>query len=462
MEKRNVNTNLVAALLVVIAVLGYGVIGKAGNLEPSAAPAPTMKTLDEVEPRIPISQADIPKTISTRGSYYLTEDITAAGTAITVAVDDVTIDLMGYTLKGPDSGIVGNYGISMHGRSNVEIRNGTVRDFNIGIIEGNDITGQNHRVINVRAVSNLTRGIFLYGKSHLVKDCTASDNGILAIGFVWGIFADSGSTVTGNTAYDNGTEHSGFPPNSNVCGIQAWTGSTVTGNTSYNNGYSADSNVYGIKAGSGSTMTGNTVYNNGTTATGSIFGISTGSGTTVTGNTVNSNSGDGIVVDNGCIVSRNTVYDSNDVGISVGTSCTVKENTVFANNGNGINAGANSTIIGNTVRGNQQAGIYNGWYCVIKNNTANLNTYNGISTGPGCMVSGNATYGNGWGGIWVGEASTVVSNTAYQNQRTGIYLKGNSLVDQNTAYDNNQSGGGFVNMYDEGSNCTITAANHAP
>jgi type VI secretion system secreted protein Hcp len=46
MEKRN--TNLVVALLVIIAVLGYGLIGKAGNLEPPTGPASTMKTLDEI------------------------------------------------------------------------------------------------------------------------------------------------------------------------------------------------------------------------------------------------------------------------------------------------------------------------------------------------------------------------------------------------------------------------------
>ncbi len=46
MEKRN--TNLVAALLVIIAVLGYGLIGKAGSLEPNDPPAPTMKTLQEI------------------------------------------------------------------------------------------------------------------------------------------------------------------------------------------------------------------------------------------------------------------------------------------------------------------------------------------------------------------------------------------------------------------------------
>jgi hypothetical protein len=47
MAKRIINTNLVAALFVVIAVLGYGLIGKAGT-EPDAPPGDTMKTLQEV------------------------------------------------------------------------------------------------------------------------------------------------------------------------------------------------------------------------------------------------------------------------------------------------------------------------------------------------------------------------------------------------------------------------------
>jgi len=212
METRQKRTKVVVSVSALACLVVFSLSGYAGKLEPSAPPGPTMKTLDEVEPRIPISQADIPKTISEPGSYYLTEDVNSSGTAITVAVNDVTIDLMGYTIKGPDSGT--NYGIYMSERSNVEIRNGTVRDFgNTGICEYSD-SGTGHRVITVRSISNGSSGINLSGKGHLIKNCIAAENGFFGISARWGCM------VTGNTAHANGG-----------IGISVYWGSTVTDNT---------------------------------------------------------------------------------------------------------------------------------------------------------------------------------------------------------------------------------------
>ncbi len=223
METRKAKTRTVA-MVVLCGILVYALIATGGSLEPSAPPGPTMKTLDEVEPRIPISS--LPYTISTSGSYYITGDLTATGTGITVNADNVTIDLMGYSLIGPGSGA--NYGIYMSQRSNVEVRNGTVRDFSdYGIYEASTTAGKGHRFISVRAVSNGGHGICLStSRGNLVKDCTAVENGAI------GIRAGYGSTVTGNTAYYN-QKH----------GIELGGQNLVDQNTAYLNNQSGGSYV---------------------------------------------------------------------------------------------------------------------------------------------------------------------------------------------------------------------------
>lgn len=74
----------------------------AGDLTPPSGPVQsTMKTLDQVEPRRPIGQSDVPVMITEPGSYVLTESLspTASGqTAITIVASDVTIDLRGFAI----------------------------------------------------------------------------------------------------------------------------------------------------------------------------------------------------------------------------------------------------------------------------------------------------------------------------------------------------------------------------
>ncbi len=150
--------------------------------------------------------SSVPYTISTSGSYYLTKELqTTSGSqnGITVNADNVTIDLMGFSLIGTGSG--NGCGIFMNGRKNVEIKNGTVRNFGgIGIMEAKYYTaesptyGNGHRIIGVRIMSNVGDGILLNGENHIVKDCTSISN------TVSGIAVGTGCTLTNNISSDNG------------------------------------------------------------------------------------------------------------------------------------------------------------------------------------------------------------------------------------------------------------------
>ena len=180
----------------------------------------------------------LPYTISSPGFYYITKDLTAtATTGITVTADHVTLDLMGFGLIGSGSGTYD--GVFMSARTNVEIRNGTIRNFGQYGIRGS-FGGKGHRIINIRVEGNGSYGVMLLGYSHLVKGCTA-----LGTVSYDGIYVADGATITGNTCYNNQRN-----------GIITGGGATITGNTCYNN------QSRGIHAGIGSTVTGNTCYDN--------------------------------------------------------------------------------------------------------------------------------------------------------------------------------------------------------
>jgi hypothetical protein len=344
---------------------------KAGSLEPSAPPtAGTMKPLSDVEPRVAIHQADIPKTITASGSYYLAENVTYSGTGncISVNVDNVTIDLSGFTMS---SSVVGTgTGISMTGRRNVEVRNGTVRNFNAGIFQGSS-DGKNHRVFGVRVLACKTQGIYFYNSDNCqVKDCTVAD----------------GCTVTGATG--------------NVYAILVGVNSIVSGNTVQNNGGASSCSVYGISAGNNCKITGNTVSDNGIASTGqAVVGIWAGLACTVTDNSI-VNNGDN---------APNAMYVR---AINAATGSVIGENSCV---GNGTSAG------------HDVYGILGGLGCVIRCNTSIDNGDSaggyayGIYANEGCTVTGNTAYSNGTGatgtayGIALLGKNVVNNNTACNN-----------------------------------------------
>lgn len=105
-----------------------------GPLVPPGPPAPTMRTLEEMEPRIPIDS--VPVSITQPGSYYLTGNVelpSGTGSAIAIQSDGVTLDLMGFTISGG-----AQFGIRVQPPTDdafedITIRNGTINGFGTGL-----------------------------------------------------------------------------------------------------------------------------------------------------------------------------------------------------------------------------------------------------------------------------------------------------------------------------------------
>lgn len=345
-------------------LMGYFVWAvTAGDLNPPAPPTTgTMKTLTEVEPRIAIAASASPTSpfsITQSGSYYLTGDRFCGEDGIVVDADHVTIDLCGYSLIGPDKKTYN--GIVMKEHTNIQVRNGTVRNFYIGIVQDGGASANTH-LVNMRVVENGHHGIYLPGSGHLVRDCTVSDNGASAASPFFGIYVAGASVITSNSVCSNGDSATGA-----VYAIYGLTGLTITSNSVYYNGHNAADNVYGIYSSSDCTVTGNTVFYNGLDADNNITGIRTGTGCTVTGNTANyngrnaGNNAYGLYVDEGCTVTGNTANGNGRSavgtggGIRLGDYCLVDQNAVY---NNGLSAGSAmnmATTIATCVYGNNVA-----------------------------------------------------------------------------------------------------------
>lgn len=224
-----------------------------GNLTPPGAPAPTMKSLAQIEPRTPISS--VPFIISVPGSYYLTTNlISTVSNAIVIAASGVTLDLNGFTIfstvanaANGGSAILLNGGLSDITISNGHIRGGVTNNGS-GIYSGSGFSSGiyysaspplNARVSGVSVSGCLNYGIFLYsGNSLVVEACTVRTLG------QFGIVA---STIKNSTAADCGSYAVYGDQVSNCWGESTGNGAGIFCNTALNC-YGSSSNYYGIYA----------------------------------------------------------------------------------------------------------------------------------------------------------------------------------------------------------------------
>jgi Ca2+-binding RTX toxin-like protein len=127
-----------------------------------------------------ISQAGT--VIRSAGVYTLDRDLAysgGSGAAITIAADNVVIDLNGHRITGSGTAGSSAKAIVATNQSNITIRNGSIDGFFYGV-ELADLsarTGQyGHHLVSNVDVSNCTfRGIFVQGPDNVVQNCTIHD-----------------------------------------------------------------------------------------------------------------------------------------------------------------------------------------------------------------------------------------------------------------------------------------------
>ncbi len=189
-----------AALLLLIFDARFSTAFAQGSLTPATGPAPTMKSLDQIEARIPISSA--PYAITNPGSYYVTTNLTvSSGTVINIGTNCVTLDLNGFTLSSTSSSPNG-FGIQLGlagGNTDITIINGHISggsttNFNDGIAY--NALPSNIRVANVSVTGCRFFGLDLgTGNSSVIESCTAQ--------FIGGIGL-SASSISHSSAYQCG------------------------------------------------------------------------------------------------------------------------------------------------------------------------------------------------------------------------------------------------------------------
>jgi len=366
-----------------------------GSLTPPGAPAPTFRTLDQIETRTPIT--NLPFTISQPGSYYLTQSLIFPGETtegITVQASDVVIDLMGFTLEG-SSPAVGIEAESSY--THLTVQNGHLTGWRIAIMAiGNNYVFQNLRI------SGCGKGIETAAQA-VVADCQVVNNDNQLDSFS-GIYVGNYSSVRHCIVGNNR-------------GAAGWTARAIT-------------------VGAYSLVNDCLAYDNVVEESPGLYGISAGSNSRISDCIVRNGHREGITAQSRCSIQDCTSSD-NVTGIKTYFSSLIERCTTTQCASNGIWVGTRCQVIGCEVSQNLYQGLsVSGDGNRIENNNCSSNASSGIFVfDDDNRIEGNHVFANDygiylryWGEADKADRNLVLRNSAHQNRSENYHVGSGNFV----------------------------------